>query len=146
MFILLRPLDQFACQSPDRKFGTSAKGRLSPIALRHTDSRPTQLKAMDIQAYLFVTITSASIQNKWNRWRCSAWLGHGSRTSRNLDDNLATYVLLCYRLCDLVVRVLGYRPEVRFRFPALPDFLRSSESGTGSTQPREYNWGVTWKK
>jgi hypothetical protein len=26
-----------------------------------------------------------------------------------------------------------------FRFPALPDFLRSSGSGTGSTQPREYN-------
>jgi hypothetical protein len=25
-----------------------------------------------------------------------------------------------------------------------PDFLRSSGSGTGSTQPREYNWGTTW--
>jgi hypothetical protein len=30
-------------------------------------------------------------------------------------------------------------PEVRVRFPALPDFLRSSGSGTGSNQPREYN-------
>jgi hypothetical protein len=30
-------------------------------------------------------------------------------------------------------------PEVRVRFPALPDFLRSSGSGKGSTQPREYN-------
>jgi hypothetical protein len=29
--------------------------------------------------------------------------------------------------------------EVRVRFPTLPDFLRSSRSGTGSTQPREYN-------
>jgi hypothetical protein len=29
---------------------------------------------------------------------------------------------------------------------ALPDFLRSGRSGTGSTQPREYNWGATWKK
>ena len=29
------------------------------------------------------------------------------------------------------------RPRVRF--PALPDFLSSSESGTGSTQPREVN-------
>ena len=27
----------------------------------------------------------------------------------------------------------------RVRFPALPDFLSSSESGTGSTQPREVN-------
>jgi hypothetical protein len=32
----------------------------------------------------------------------------------------------------------------RVRFPALPDFLRSSGSGTESTQPREYNWGATW--
>jgi hypothetical protein len=29
-------------------------------------------------------------------------------------------------------------PDARVRFPALPDFLRSSASGTGSTQPREY--------
>ena len=32
----------------------------------------------------------------------------------------------------------------RVRFPALPDFLSSSGSGTGSTQPREINWGATW--
>jgi hypothetical protein len=32
------------------------------------------------------------------------------------------------------------------RFPALPDFLRSRGSGTVSTQPREDNWGATWKK
>jgi hypothetical protein len=32
------------------------------------------------------------------------------------------------------------------RFPELPDVLRSSGSGTGSTQPREYNSGATGKK
>ena len=32
----------------------------------------------------------------------------------------------------------------RVRSPALPDFLSSSRSGTGSTQPREVNWGATW--
>ena len=35
------------------------------------------------------------------------------------------------------------------RSPALPDFLSSSGSGTGSTQPREprdFNWGATWMK
>jgi hypothetical protein len=37
-------------------------------------------------------------------------------------------------------------PEVWVGFLALPDFLRSSGSGTRSTQPREYNWGVTLKK
>jgi hypothetical protein len=30
-------------------------------------------------------------------------------------------------------------PEVRPQFPALPDFLKSGGSGTGFTQPREYN-------
>ena len=34
----------------------------------------------------------------------------------------------------------------RVRFTALPDFLSSSGSGTGSTQPREVNWGATWIK
>jgi hypothetical protein len=34
----------------------------------------------------------------------------------------------------------------RVRFPALPDFLRSSGPGRGSTQPCEYNSGATWKK
>jgi hypothetical protein len=43
-------------------------------------------------------------------------------------------------------QVPGYSPEVPVRFPVLPDFLRSSGSSTGSTQPREYNWGATWKK
>jgi hypothetical protein len=39
-----------------------------------------------------------------------------------------------------VVYLLATDPEVRF--PALPDTLRRSESGTGSTQPPEYNWGA----
>ena len=37
----------------------------------------------------------------------------------------------------------------RVRFPALPDFLSGSGSGTGCTQPREpreVNWGATWIK
>ena len=38
------------------------------------------------------------------------------------------------RLCGLVVREIQ---RSRVRFPALPDFLSSSGSGTGSTQPRE---------
>jgi hypothetical protein len=49
------------------------------------------------------------------------------------------------RLCSLVVRVLGYR----FGGPgSIPGTIRkkSSGSGTGSTQTREYNWGTSWKK
>jgi hypothetical protein len=41
---------------------------------------------------------------------------------------------------------LATNPEVRVPFPALPDFLRSSGSGTRSTQPREYNRGAAWNK
>jgi hypothetical protein len=37
------------------------------------------------------------------------------------------------------VMFLATDPEVRVRFSVLPDFLRSNGSGTGSTQPREYN-------
>jgi hypothetical protein len=47
---------------------------------------------------------------------------------------------VCSATCDhLRSEFLATDPEVRVRFPALPDFLRSSGSGTGSTQPREYN-------
>jgi hypothetical protein len=34
----------------------------------------------------------------------------------------------------------------RVRFPALPAFLSSIGSEMGSTQPREYKLGATWKK
>jgi hypothetical protein len=42
--------------------------------------------------------------------------------------------------------LLAADSEVRVRFPAQPDFVRSSGSRTGSTQPREYNWAATGKK
>jgi hypothetical protein len=48
-------------------------------------------------------------------------------------------------LCGLVRRP-GYRSRSGSRVPAIPDFVRSSGSGTGFTQPPEYNWGATWKK
>jgi hypothetical protein len=64
--------------------------------------------------------------------------------------NILSIINVVDRLCGLVVRVLGSDSEARVRFPVLPDFLKkkktdnSSGSGTGSTQPREYNWGATW--
>jgi hypothetical protein len=50
------------------------------------------------------------------------------------------------RLCGLVVGVAGYRPRgSAFDFCSL-DFLSSTGSGTGSTQPREDEWEATWTK
>jgi hypothetical protein len=50
------------------------------------------------------------------------------------------------RLCGLVVRVLGYRSGGPGSIPGTTRRKKSSGSGTGSTQPREYNWGATWEK
>jgi hypothetical protein len=49
------------------------------------------------------------------------------------------------RLCGLVVRVLGYRSGGQGSIAGTTR-KKSSGSGTESTQPREYNWGATWKK
>jgi hypothetical protein len=45
-----------------------------------------------------------------------------------------------FSCCGLVLRVPGYRSrDPGFEFPELPDFLRSSGSGTGYTRPRQDN-------
>jgi hypothetical protein len=50
-------------------------------------------------------------------------------------------------LCGLVVKSSWLHIQTsRVRFPELPYFMRSSESGTGSAQPCEYNSGASWKK
>jgi hypothetical protein len=63
------------------------------------------------------------------RWRCSY------ETSVFSD-----------RLCDLVVRVNGYRSRGPGSITGVTRFFRSSGSAMRSTQPREHNWGATWKK
>ena len=58
------------------------------------------------------------------------------------DDSVVRFnksllrLLRAMKVCGLVVRVSGYRYRgPGFDPPALPDFLSSSGSGTGSTQP-----------
>jgi hypothetical protein len=58
------------------------------------------------------------------RWRCGLAGSHITVVSFETLD------MSKHRLCGLLVRV---------RFLALPDLLSSDESGTGSTQPREYS-------
>jgi hypothetical protein len=59
----------------------------------------------------------------------------GLQDMRNAHRILAGRLKEGDRLCGLVAT----DPGVRVQFPALPDFLKSSGSGTGSTQPRKYN-------
>jgi hypothetical protein len=75
---------------------------------------------------------------------------NGSKIWRNykyfkfLNDPKQLYIIINFPavMLGLVVGVHGYMSRVRF--PAVPDFLRSSGSGTGSTQLCEDNWGATW--
>jgi hypothetical protein len=50
-----------------------------------------------------------------------------------------THFEMCTASVVLWSEFLATDSEARVRFPALPDFLRNSGSGTGSAQPREYN-------
>jgi hypothetical protein len=53
------------------------------------------------------------------------------------DELISTYSYRD-RLCDLVVRILGYRSGGQASIPGTTR-KKSNGSGTGSTQPREYN-------
>jgi hypothetical protein len=67
-----------------------------------------------------------------------------SLTIYHCRHNNNNYCWIYDRLCGIVVGVPGHIHRSRVRFPALPGFLRSRWSRTGSAQPREYNWGATW--
>jgi hypothetical protein len=56
---------------------------------------------------------------------------------------LSSYLMMLTASVVQWSEFLATDPEVQVRFPALPDSLRSSGYGTGSTQPREYNLGAT---
>jgi hypothetical protein len=50
-----------------------------------------------------------------------------------------TVIIVSHLLWSSGKEFLATNAEVQVRFPALPDFLRSSGSEMESTQPREYN-------
>jgi hypothetical protein len=63
----------------------------------------------------------------------------GNRNSyRLLVRNLEAWMSVRDRLCGLVIRVLGYRSGGPVSIPGTTK-KKSSGSGTGSTQPSEYN-------
>jgi hypothetical protein len=105
-------------------------------------------------AYTTIKQVFWTCTNKWSLflphatgltlWFTVLW----SPSNGKLHENFMQPPICCLawksdRLCGLVVRVSGYRS----RGPgSIPDFLRSSQSGTRCIQPREYNWGATRKK
>jgi hypothetical protein len=67
----------------------------------------------------------------------AGWLRQGGE---NMDDLHKEFNRVEDRHCVLVVKSSWLQIQSsRVRFPVLPHFLRSSGSGTGSTQPRDDN-------
>jgi hypothetical protein len=90
-----------------------------------------------------------------NAWSCTStplyiFIAWWSIKHKDKFTSLLSYsTYMADRLCGLVVRVLVYRsggpgsiPDTT-RFSEKKNRKTSSGSGTGSTQPREYNWGAT---
>jgi hypothetical protein len=76
------------------------------------------------------------------------WSSPHNHQFRLVYSSLVIFLCLLFtldRFCGLVVRVLGYRSGSPGSIPGTTR-KKSSGSGTGSTQRREYNWGATWKK
>jgi hypothetical protein len=91
-------------------------------------------------------LQSIFLNSVYNNYTCMSF-------QVSLSRDLASFMKISFQrlyfvapLPGLVVRVPGYRSEVRFRFAALPDLLKSSGSGTGSTQPRKDDWGAISRK
>jgi hypothetical protein len=80
------------------------------------------------------------VWNMWNSRRLITLMASAAWWSAALF-----YFSLLYfgHLCGLVVRVLGDSSGGPGWIPGTTRIKKSSGSGTGSTQPREYKWGAT---
>ena len=106
---------------PDIRRSRSASGKFAPI-FRY-------FKSLTLQTFVIC-------RKKWVRF---------ADLSRSVEHILSQHIWNAMQFW-LVACLWLQIQRSRVRSPALPDFLSSSGSGTGSTQPREVNWGATWMK
>ena len=96
------------------------------------------------QQFFFFTVHTAKLYTIQVCWQLASRI----RTQLRPDIYIYIYIYI-YIWPPLWSSGLSFWLQIqrsRVRFPALPDFLSGSGSGTGYTQPREVNWGATWIK
>jgi hypothetical protein len=90
----------------------------------------------------FVTVDGNFLAESidWKPWTysCSKTSFHSFEINFNLCF-LPKYICQCGLVVGVPTEFVATDLDLRLRFPALPDFMRSSGSGTGFTQPREDN-------
>jgi hypothetical protein len=102
-------------------------------------------RSCNVYSYLWSRKWTLSWVRKWTAMLCFLFFLCFWHVLTIVKFIVAFIVLFIFldRLCGLVVRVLGYRSGGP---GSIPGTIRkkSSGSGTGCTQPCEYNWGATW--
>jgi hypothetical protein len=99
-------------------------------------------------------VTEATFWRWWWDWKVEELLmlekywPSSDRIGRSTKWNIIYWDYFCYRppLSSSSQSFWLITQRSRVRFPALPDFLSSSGSGTGPLGPYESKWGATWKK
>jgi hypothetical protein len=113
---------------------------------------PRVINGVDLSAYIFYVRKRRALSSFWLISSSSDTTSKGySSQDENQNNQIIVGASLCssctycffYYFLQTVSEFLATDPETRVRFPALPG-KKSSGSGTGSTQPREYNWAATW--
>jgi hypothetical protein len=105
--------------------------------LQHVSILNSRLKLVPLNI-LGVSTVPEEPNMGWNSWK-------GAGVQESLETRKGNRWIL-WRPPLLSSGHSSQTQRFRARFLALPHFLRSSGSETGSIHAREYNWGATWKK
>jgi hypothetical protein len=129
--------------APGKRLGADCRWtRPSPVSLRHRQEAANQESAVSQPPARRPANSHTSFG--------LAHRAHGVEQRQSNDTRVALLqgqrFLSVFSSLGPVVRVPGYIQRSRGPIPTLTDFLRSSGSGAGSTQPREYNRRVAGKK